>query len=222
MAHWFTYLSSYLVPQQIQDDWMNGNTVVRRWGKGRVSPWDHRALSPLFVEEASTVPMCVNCYQEPASPDNLVSPTSQSHFQKQTGFFLLPALVESELPGLPRGDAPWRTSHSAERWNVSSASRSNPFQTLCNAGKTGANNWASCQQATGIAFDILIVSWSMSHVGSITVIAGCTSVNLLGSLLMSVWVCEKPDITRDLNWAWLLPFPFSCHRTRELTNADNC
>jgi hypothetical protein len=93
---------------------------------------------------------------------------------------------------------------------------------MCNAGETGANNWTSCQQATGIAFDILIVSWSMHHTGSITVIADCTSVNLFQSLLMCVWVREKPDITRHLNWAWLLPFPFSCRRTWELTNANDC
>lgn len=91
-----------------------------------------------------------------------------------------------------------------------------------NGGETGANNWTSCQQAVGIAFDILIVSRSARHVGSLAVIVPCTSASLFHSLLMFAWVLAKTDIRRNANWAWLLSLPFSCHGTWGLTNANNC
>lgn len=38
VAHWFTYLYSDLVPQQMQDGWVNGDTAIQRVGKGPEYP----------------------------------------------------------------------------------------------------------------------------------------------------------------------------------------
>lgn len=182
-------------------------------------PREITELSPLFTEEANTAHIWVNITKKQPQLITLSAWHPRVIFKS--------TLAASFCGPLHRAawSRQWCSLEDVAVWKgelCPAQARIIHSRHMCNAGETGANNWASCQQATGIAFDILIVSWSVSHVGSITVIADCTSVNLFESLLMSVWVREKPDITRDLNWAWLLLFPFSCRRTRELTNANNC
>lgn len=55
-AHCFIYLYSYLVPQQIQDGCMNGDTAIQR-GDPKYPVKSQNSL--LFMEEASTVHISV-------------------------------------------------------------------------------------------------------------------------------------------------------------------
>lgn len=79
MTPWQAYLYPYLVPQQIPDGWVNSEPILWRGGEAWVCPWDNRVPIHAGDKHCSYVP--INCYQEPTSPDNLISPTSQSHFQ---------------------------------------------------------------------------------------------------------------------------------------------
>lgn len=217
LAYWLTYLQVLISSSMTESRWLvKGDTIIQRGGELPVPLWDHKVLFLIHGGSSIVHISLLTITKNQRLLITLSAPMSQSCFQKHTDF-LLWALVESCL--VFSSDAPGGARKGEMRVVQARIIHS---RHMCNAGETGANNWTSCQQATGIAFDILIVSWSMSHIGSITVIADCTSVNLFQSLLMSVWVREKPDIMRDWNWSWLLLFPFSCHRTRELTNANNC
>lgn len=98
------FLSSSTTGSRWLDEWRHYSPKTRHGPSIPV----RSHCSPLFMQEASTLLKCVNCYPEPPLPDSLVSPTPQSPFQKHTGFFLRWAPGGSCL--VFSSDAPWRTS----------------------------------------------------------------------------------------------------------------
>lgn len=102
-----------------RDGWMPGDTTIQR--AQSIPTRCQISGFPWLVEEASTIHISLlTSYQEPTLSALI------AHFQKHTSSFPPWALVESPL--VFSSDAAGGR-HDEERWNLSSASQNNPFQT---------------------------------------------------------------------------------------------
>lgn len=175
MARWFTYFC----PNQFLN-WFKMTGKMDRRDRHSVCLPGHRALLFLIHEGARNTVHTSSVLTVSKNHLELRDPAPQhpqSSFVKSAGFFIFPSLNAARAAcSLAMRLLEDVTMRKGEMCLAQAKIIHSRY--MCNAGETGANNWTSCQQATGIAFDILIVSWSMRHIGNITVIVECTSVNL--------------------------------------------